>query len=290
MTTDQRQPRRGRPGDRPDWRQVSAGLGLSLVFHGLVVAALVLSVVWASTEETEETEEVEFQDVDLLAIGEEPDPDSLPRLTGDEGTPPEAADVQPDPEVEPEPQPQPEPEPDPEPDEDAEQLERQRQEEEARRQQQEEQRRQERQRRMDEALGRFEEEGRGDEAPEGHPDGVAGGTVTDPDEADMFETYTVRVLQAIERHWEIPAFLSESEIDDLAGQVEVGVRLTDDGHIDRLDFRTNSDNRHFDDSVERALRQFKADEGGEALPLPEDDEIRRGVLDQGLVLRNWERL
>lgn len=271
-----------RPGARRSerWPEIVAGVALSVLFHGAVVATLVIGA-WIGPlfgeEETEEPVELEFQDVELLALGEEPDPHALPRLTGDEGVPQEPEMVEPDPEVEPDEPPEEETEPDPE------QLERER--EERRRRE-----REERRRRMDQALGEFEEEGRTGEAPEGHPDGVVGGTTTDPDAADMVQTYQARLLQTIERHWEIPTVITDSELQQLAGKVRVHVQLTADGRIEDWEFRQKSGDDRFDRSIERVLQVFDVDEGDEELPMPEHEDVRAEILRRGLILSHWEHV
>ncbi len=263
------------------WGEVGAGIGLSLLFHGAVVAALVIGVFLGTGDDEEPTEQLEYENVELLALGEEPDPDQLPRLTGDEGSPPDAEEVAPDPEAPP--QTEPEPAEDVEPD--PEQLEREREEEEQR--QEEERRRREEQRRqqLDDAFGEFEQEGRGDEAPEGSPDGVVGGTATDGDAEDA---YLARLAQAIGNNWSLPTAISDQEAQELAGQVRVRVELSDDGHIDEFELIEESGRSLFDRSLKSSLRDF---EPGEAtLPLPDDDQLRDDVLRRGLILTNWEHV
>ena len=268
---------------------MAAGIALSALFHGTIIG-IALFGVWCSSGEVEEEEgyEVVFDDVELLALGEEPDPHSLPRLTGDEGSPPEADEIvdvveeEPEVPVEQEPEPAEEAEPDPE------ELERQRREEEARREEERRRAEEERRRRMDEALGQFESDGRGDEAPEGSPDGIAGGTATDADQADMMQTYHARLLREIERHWEIPSTVSDGELAGLAGRVRVYVSLDTNGYIQSFEFRRKSGHEQFDDSIERVLRQFDASDGGNRLPMPEEPVIRQEITNRGLTLTNWE--
>ena len=281
---------------RPDWPEIAAGIALSALFHGGIILMALVSL-WLATGETEEEEEgyeVIFDDVQLLALGEERDPNALPRLTGDEGAPAEPDVV--DPDLEPtEADVEPEIDPDPTEESDPEEAERQRREEEARleeerRVEEERRRREARQRRMQEAAGRFDAEGRGDEAPEGSPHGVPEGTVTDADMADMEQTYYARLLREIARHWEIPTTIADHEVSGLAGRVQVYVELSPQGHVERYEFRQKSGNEQFDESIERVIRQFQASGGGEQLPLPETEEIRQAVLQQGLRLQRWEHM
>ena len=143
---------------------------------------------------------------------------------------------------------------------------------------------------MDQALGEFDADGSGDEAPQGSPDGVAGGTVTDPDDADMMQTYQARLLAVIERNWEIPTVISDSQLQELAGRVAVYIRLSEDGHIVEYDFREQSGHAQFDDSIERVMRTFKVDEGGQTLPMPEAPAIRQNIQQSGLTLSYWEHI
>jgi hypothetical protein len=53
-------------------------------------------------------------------------------------------------------------------------------------------------------------------------------------------------------------------------------------------FRRHSSNEQFDSSIERLLRKFQASGGGKTLPLPEDENVRKIVLKEGLNLKNWE--
>lgn len=286
----------GGRGRRSHNQEMAAGIVLSFLFHGTIIFTALLGAWWSSGEVDEEDEyELVFDDIELLALGEEKDPHALPRLTGDEGAPPdveEAVDVEPD--LEPEPPPE-EMEPDPE---QIQEEEEEAQREEERRQAEEERRREERQRRaeeerrrrMAEAMGQFDTEGRGDEAPEGSPDGVAGGTVTDADLANMEQTYHARLLRMIERHWEIPTTVSDSELQQLAGRVRVSVTLSAQGHIVDYTFREKSGHEQFDDSIERVLREFQAHEGGRQLPMPDESEIRQQIINRGLTLTNWESL
>ena len=279
------------------WSEMAAGVGLTLLFHGLILATALLSGFCTGSqlpdEEDDDALELVFEDVELLALGEEPDPHMMPRLTGDEGTPApaeEVVDLVDDQERE-------EPPP-PESELDPEELERQRQADEQRRREEaarrEEEARQraaeERRRRMQEATGRFQQEGPGDEAPHGSPDGVAGGTTTDADRADMMMTYQARLLREIERFWEVPATISDGELRSLAGRVRVFVNINSQGHVQDYEFRTRSGNEQFDDSIERVLRQFSASQGGNRLPLPEQPQIREQIVERGLLLTNWENV
>ena len=291
MTGLRLQPAGRRPRDAR-WREMAAGVALTIFFHGTILITALFAA-WCGGGEPEPEEEyaIVFDDVELLALGEERDPDSLPRLTGDEGTPAEQDEVldigddePPEPEAEVEPEIEQDDEPDPE------ELRRERERREAEREAQRQREEEERQRRMNEATGRFQTEGRGDEAPEGSPDGIAGGTATDAEQANMMQTYQARLLREIERRWEIPSTISDGELQQLAGRVRVFVRLNDQGHVVEFDFRRQSGNEQFDGSIRRVIRQFEASDGGNRLPLPEEPQIRSEIINRGLILTNWETL
>ncbi|RAL25233.1 hypothetical protein DL240_03210 [Lujinxingia litoralis] len=171
------------------------------------------------------------------------------------------------------------------------QAERQREEEREReRQEQERKEREERERRRQAALSALSNPDRpyNDDTPEGSPDGVAGGTVSDAAFASMMRTYQARLLQEILRVWSVPTTLNDAELGNLAGKVQVYVRLSESGAIVSHAFRARSGNEQFDASIDRAIRQFHAQYGGRKLPLPDQDDVRREVLREGLLLTRWD--
>lgn len=296
------EPQQGQGGNGSrSWPEVTAGMVVSICFHGVIVALALAMALFADDvepEEEDDTYELVFDDVELLALGEERDPDMMPRLAGDEGAPPEVdeeveavaeepvepvAEADVEPELEPEREPE-TPEEEEEPAVDPEELRRQEEAEQARQAEEERRRRRDRAR---QALGQFEAEGRGDEAPEGSADGIAGGTATDGDPAD---TYQARVINELEERWQIPSIITDADLAQLAGRIRVQISLDDEGHITEFRFAQRSEHRQFDDSVERVLREFMADRGGAQLPLPEDDELRRAIINQGMTLSNWESI
>ncbi|RDV39494.1 hypothetical protein DV096_02675 [Bradymonadaceae bacterium TMQ3] len=261
--------------------EIGAGIALTLALHGIIA----LSVWWASTLAPEEPEQLElvFDRVELLALGEERPEAALPRMANPEPPPPapDEAVVVPDPE--------------PQPDENQVNLQAQRHEEEQERQRQrdEEERRreqEERERRRKAALSALSNPDRpyNDDAPEGSPDGVAGGTVSDAAMANMMGTYQARLLQEILRAWTVPTTLGDAELAQLAGSVRVFVRLSEGGKIVSHTFRARSGNEQFDASIDRAIRQFHVQFGGRTLPLPDNEDVRREVLREGLLLTRWD--
>lgn len=274
-----------RGGNSSHWQHIAAGAALSALFHGLVIAGLVLSIWWTPEEEESEYYDVVFEELDLLALGELPDPNALPRIAG--GAPPVAVEdeVVLEPEREPEAIVEPETPREPEPDPEA--IRRQREEEEARREEEQRRRREERRRQMERELSEFEAEGRGSGAPVGSPDGVPEGTVSDAALANMQQTYQARLRREIQQHWQVPVTIPDEELRRLVGRVRVYVRLSADGYIEEYEFTARSDNDQFNDSVERVLRRFER-RTGRSLPMPSQPELQREVLRQGLNLNVWD--
>lgn len=263
--------------------EILAGVMTSLFLHGLILGVAVLSVVLGGHDPEEESEFVEviFEEVELLAFGEIRNPDELPRLSAD--APAVVDEVRLDVE-----RPEEVPEPPPEPEVDLEARERERERREQLREEERRQAAEDRERRRQEALARAQGTGGGVEMPEGSPEGVIGGTVSDAALADMRATYQVRIRQELERVWEVPMTISADELERLAGQVRVAVRINDVGHITSYRFLDRSENPQFDDSIERALQRFQRDRGGRTLPLPEQSELRSEVLRGGMSLSNWK--
>jgi outer membrane biosynthesis protein TonB len=265
-----------RPGGLPQQRQPSAlmvgtGIATTVLLHLAVVGL----IIWGSLRSADEPDEpamLEFEDVELLALGEEKPPNQLPRIANP--APPETQEdtvnlAEPDDEPEPEPEEQPEekdePDPPPEPEDD-------------------------RRERMLEDLSDLNDPDRpsNTDVPEGSEEGVAGGTISDPAMANMMNTYQARVMKAIVSHWQLPTTLDDSEIKQLAGQVAVYVRLSASGHVVSYSFQRKSPNDQFNGSIERVLRRFQVTGGGRTLPVPDQEQVREAVLRQGLNLRSWD--
>ncbi|MFW6054138.1 MAG: TonB C-terminal domain-containing protein, partial [Persicimonas sp.] len=126
------------------------------------------------------------------------------------------------------------------------------------------------------------------DTPEGDPDGVAGGTVSDKALANMMNTYQAQLMKSVTKYWRLPKSLSDGEIEELTGKVVVYVRLSEEGHIIDYKFRQKSPNPQFNGSIERVLKRFQVSRGGRTLPMPDDTQVRREVRRQGLNLRNWD--
>lgn len=268
------------------------------LLHGLLAGAIVLAGVLGDEGSGDDAYlDIVFDQVELLALGDEKAPQELPRIANPEPAPaveePEPLDAPPPEPVEEPPPVVEEPVPDPSVPTEAE-LERQRQEEREReRKRREEEARAEqeaRQRRMNEALNALHNPNRptNDDLAAGSRDGVAGGTVSDAALANMMGTYQARLLQEISRYWEVPTTITDAERNALKGQVWVYVRLSESGHIVTFNFRRQSENEQFNASIERVLKRFQVQFGGRTLPLPDNPEVRRAVIARGLELKTWD--
>lgn len=245
-----------------------AGVATSLLLHVLVVGFVVWSALYGGEVEEEPPQMLEFEDVELLALGEEKPPQQLPRKANPAPAPVEEDTVNlAEPEEEPEPEPEKEekkeePKP-PQPD---------------------------RKKQMLENLDDLNNPNRptNTDTPEGDPDGVAGGTVSDKALANMMNTYQAQLMKSIAKYWRLPKSLSDAEINELTGKVVVYVRLSKEGHIIDYKFRQKSPNGQFNDSIERVLKRFQVSHGGRTLPMPDDTHVRSEVRRQGLNLRSWD--
>lgn len=246
--------------------QVALGAFAALLLHGLLVAVVVIGTYYGqqNIEDEIEPKMLKFDDVQLLALGEEKPPEALPRIANPEPAvkPEEEVNLaQPDePVVELEKE---EPE-DVKEDKDA------------------------REKKMLDALSALNNPNRptNDETPEGSAEGVVGGTISDAALANLMGTYQAKLLAEIASVWQIPSTLSDEEIERLAGQVAVYVRLSEEGYVVSYNFERESNNEQFNASIERVLRRFQVS-GGRKLPLPDNEEIRQMVLREGLKLVNW---
>ncbi|MFU8803073.1 MAG: TonB C-terminal domain-containing protein [Bradymonadaceae bacterium] len=265
-----------------------SGIVVSFLLHGGIIAiAVVVSLLPDAPEEAPHPElAIVFDQVDLLALGEEKPPEHLPRIANPEPpapAPDEAINI-----ARPEEQPT-ESEKDLDRQRDLEkerELERKRREDQAQREQEE------RDRRRNEALSSLHNPNRptNEDVPAGSAQGVAGGTVSDAALANLMGTYQVQLLSELSRYWEVPSTITSGQLAELAGQVQVYVRISESGHIVSYTFRSRSGNEQFNGSIERVLRRFQVQYGGRRLPLPDNPQVRQAVISRGLELKNWESL
>lgn len=259
--------RKTRTTDTDERKMQVIGFLTTFMLHASLVGGVIYGAYASPGEEVEAPAMMEFQNVELLALGEEKPPNQLPRVANP--APPEvkekAINVA---------KPAEEPPPKKEPEEKTK----------AKPQKQESRRN-----KLLDDLQDLHNPNRpsNEDVPEGSEDGVAAGTVSDAAMANMMNTYQVHLLETLAKYWRIPSTLSSDEINALAGKVSVYVRLSDSGHIVSFRFTTKSENPQFDASIERLMRGFEV-KGGRKLPIPDAPEVRNVVLHEGLNLRNWK--
>lgn len=103
-----------------------------------------------------------------------------------------------------------------------------------------------------------------DYIPEGHPDGVPDGDVTDPALASLGATYGHRIKRLFLERWVVPTLLNKSSLEGL--KVKVNVQVDIDMVIAKVRFLKRSGNAMFDDSVQNAVDRVRAEE--RTLPAP----------------------
>lgn len=265
---------------------VAAGVASTLLLHAFIVGM----VVWGTmsgddAEEKTDDKKMEFEDVELLSLGEEKPSNQLPRIANPSPAPAEQETVTLEEEEKPEkkkkkkekdePEEQPREEPPeepPEPDQEPSEAE-------------------SREKAMNEAFDSLHDPQRptNDDVPEGSKKGVAAGTVADEALANLMGTFKAKLLEKIGEHWRIPTTISDEQLDELTGKVKVYVRLSENGHVVSYRFLRRSGHSQFDGSIERVMQQFQAGKGGRTLPMPENDKVHTAVLEDGLQLVSWGR-
>jgi hypothetical protein len=103
-----------------------------------------------------------------------------------------------------------------------------------------------------------------DYIPEGHPDGVPDGDVTDPALASIGATYGHRIKLIFLERWIVPTLLSEKALEKL--KAKVNIRVDIDMVIVSVDFLKKSGNEIFDDSVKNAIDKVRVEV--RSLPAP----------------------
>ena len=263
----------GRRGPR-DQREPSrvltiVGIVTSILLHGAIVGVIVWGTMRGGEDIQNDIEPkmLEFEDVELLALGEKKPPNQLPRIAN-----PAPPEVKEDAVNLAEPQEKP-PEPKKKPE----------------KKEKKPQKKPDRRKKLLDQLGDLHDPNRptNTEVPEGSEKGVAQGTISDAAMANLMGTYQAKLLQALGDKWRIPTTIDDAEIKKLAGTVVVYVRLSDSGHVVSYSFRSKSSNEQFNASIDRLMRRFEVS-GGHKLPVPENPEVRRLVLNEGLNLKNWK--
>lgn len=118
---------------------------------------------------------------------------------------------------------------------------------------------------------------RDDFIPEGHPDGVPDGDVTDPALASVGATYGRRVVRAIDVRY--PTLIDESSLRKLKAKVHL--RFDIDMRLVGYEFKQKSGNKLFDDAIAVRLDQIKTEET--KLPSP-PEAIAPNVFGGGIVI------
>ena len=115
--------------------------------------------------------------------------------------------------------------------------------------------------------------------PEGHPDGVPDGDVTDPALASIGATYLHRIRRIINERWRVPTLIPEGELKTLKARMLL--RFDIDMTISRVKFLKRSGNRLFDDSAQNAIDRVRQ----EVRTLPDPPEAIAGrIFDTGIVM------
>lgn len=97
--------------------------------------------------------------------------------------------------------------------------------------------------------------------------------------------YQKRLVEAIGEQWDPPDF-DEQRLAKLASEAAVYVRVDEKGHITSYDFRSPSGSKAFDRTIERCLKLF-TEEGGQRLPMPGDETLKKEIVRRGFFLRQW---
>lgn len=251
-----------------------AGALASIGLHGLIIALVVIGTMHSEERIEEHIEEkmLEFEQVDLLALGEEKPPDALPRISNP--APPKVAPKKINLAPPTEPTVDLEPKKDEEPPKEA----------------VEDEEKQKRRSKMLDALSALNDPERpsNEDLPEGDEAGVVGGNMSDAAQANLMGTYQAKLLGELSRNWSVPTTLSADEIKSLAGRVVMFVRLSPEGYVVTYNMKRSSGNEQYDAAIERLLQKFQVSGGRKKLPMPENEAIKALVLKQGLKLTDWE--
>lgn len=273
---DMREGSRSLRGARRNPAVVAAGIVTTVVVHAGLVGFVVFQAMAGGEEEEKPEQKMEFEDVELLQLGEEKPDNQLPRISNPPAPTPDQETVTLDQEESKE-------ESEEEPEKTQEKTESppdpQAKNDDAK----------ERKEKMEKAFENLHDPNRptNQEVPEGSEKGLAGGTVSDEAMANMMKTYQARLLKKIGEYWEVPQTIPDSKLQELFGKATVYVRLSEEGNIVSYDFRRRTPNRQFNQSIERLLMKFQVSGGGHSLPLPDEKEVRQQVLERGLRLEQW---
>jgi hypothetical protein len=119
-----------------------------------------------------------------------------------------------------------------------------------------------------------------DYVPEGHPDGVPDGDVTDPALASLGATYGHRIKRIFLERWVVPTLLSEAVLKKLSAKVNIRVDIN--MVITSSKFLSKSGNAMFDDSVQNAIDRVQQEV--RTLP-PPPEAIASNIFGGGINLK-----
>ncbi|MCP4606671.1 MAG: hypothetical protein GY847_40215 [Proteobacteria bacterium] len=119
-----------------------------------------------------------------------------------------------------------------------------------------------------------------DYIPEGHPDGVPDGDVTDPALASIGATYGHRIKRVFLDRWIVPTLLPEATLRKLKAKVNIKVDI--DMVIISVRFIKKSGNAMFDDSVQNAIDRVRSEV--RTLP-PPPEAIASNIFGGGINLK-----
>lgn len=258
--------------DPGEGANILSGVVVTLLLHGLAV----LLMAWATMSTNKALDEyiepkvLEFEDVELLALGKERPPQALPRIANPAPAPRRKNEIvlnKPDPKVVPikkEPEPTEEKEP--------------------------EVKTQERRKKLVHELDDLFDPERptNDDVPAGHESGAVGGTLSDIAKSNLVGNYATKLKKEFSRVWTMPATVPAHEIIALQGQVVVAIYLSKTGYIRSYTWLKKSKNEQFNMSIELVIRRFQLNGGGRKLPLPDNEEVKQLVLKEALNLKQWE--
>lgn len=247
---------------------ITAGIATSFLLHAAIITSIVIATMRsnAGMEQEIAPKMLEFEEVELLALGEEKPPEVLPRIANPEPVtkPPDEVILE-------------------QPDEPVIELKK----EETKDVKEDEK---DRKKKMLEALSALNNPNRptNDDTPAGSEQGVVGGDISNAALANLMGTYASKLVGELGSVWDLPTTIAPSEVSDLSNQVEVYVRLSNGGNIVSYQFRRKSANDQFNDSIERVLKRFMVAYGGRTLPLPDDPAVKDAVVREGLNLKEWQ--
>ena len=119
-----------------------------------------------------------------------------------------------------------------------------------------------------------------DYIPEGHPDGVPDGDVTDPALASLGATYGHRIKRLFLERWVVPTLLSQNALVKLSAKINIKVDL--EMNIISVKFLKKSGNPMFDDSVQNSVDRVQQEV--RTLPAP-PEAIASNIFGGGINLK-----